>query len=58
MGDSSFWDKYDNLSEDGNTVFVHGLASAQGAVEVTVRVVLCVLMVIPNLLCIKGAVCA
>lgn len=56
LGNSNFWDKYDSASEGDSTVFVAGLFSIQGAVEVGVRVVLCVLMVIPNLLCIEGAV--
>ena len=53
--ETSYWDDYDADSEE-TSVFFPGFFSTQGVMQFGLRTGLCVLMVIPNLLCIKGRV--
>lgn len=53
-GSADFWDAYDEVSEDDDNVFFQGIFSDQGALEFGVRVTLCFLMAIPNMLFIDG----
>lgn len=52
-GETSYWDSQDAESE-GAGIFFPGFFSIQGVTQFTMRAGLCVLMVVPNLMCIKG----